>query len=200
FLDLTGSVDQQGVNNQFNLNAQVSNVNISKFFYSFDNFGIDGLSYKNLRGNFFSKINASGAITDAGKLVSRSMKGVVTFDLKNGALVNYPPFVSVSKFALRGRGLDNVTFSNLNGRFDIDREKINISPMKISSSAINMDVTGVYSLGKGTNISIDVPLRNPKKDAKITDEQERKERRMKGLVLHLVAKDGDDGKIHFGLK
>lgn len=200
FLNLDGNIVQKGTYNRFNLRAQVSNVNISTFFYSFDNFGIDGLSYKNLKGFFFSKINAAGNITEQGGLIPRSIDGTVVFDLKQGALVNFPPFVSVSKFALKGRGLDNITFSNLNGKFDINKEKIFINPMRISSSAINMDVGGVYSLTRGTNINIDVPLRNPKKDAEITDAKEKRERRMRGLVLHLVAKDGDDGKIKFGLR
>jgi hypothetical protein len=54
-------------------------------------------------------------------------------------------------------------------------------------------------MGKGTNIAVDVPLRNPKKDADITDKEEKKARRMKGIVLHLLATDGEDGKIKIKL-
>ncbi|MNL49050.1 hypothetical protein D3C87_1719550 [compost metagenome] len=71
--------------------------------------------------------------------------------------------------------------------------------MQINSSLLNMDVAGVYSLTTGTNIAVDVPLRNPKKDADITDKEELKARRMKGIVLHLLATDGEDGKIKIKL-
>ncbi|MNH37863.1 hypothetical protein D3C79_988210 [compost metagenome] len=71
--------------------------------------------------------------------------------------------------------------------------------MQINSSLLNMDVAGVYSLTTGTNIAVDVPLRNPKKDADITDKEELKARRMKGIVLHLLATDGEDGRIKIKL-
>ncbi|MNX64677.1 hypothetical protein D3C86_957080 [compost metagenome] len=71
--------------------------------------------------------------------------------------------------------------------------------MQINSSLLNMDVAGVYSLSTGTNIALDVPLRNPKKDADVTDPAEKKARRMKGIVLHLLATDGEDGKIKIKL-
>ncbi|MBE7174910.1 MAG: AsmA family protein [Mucilaginibacter polytrichastri] len=200
FLNLRGNVVPQGNVNRFALNADVKNVNVSTFFYAFDNFGIDGLSYKNLKGNFSSKVDASGIFTNEGSLVQRSMTGTVRFDLKNGALVNFPPLLSVSKIAFRKRGLDNITFTDLNGKLDIRKEKIFISPMRISSSAINMDVAGVYALTRGTHITIDIPLRNPKKDEKIGDEEKKKRRRMNGLVVHLLATDEEDGKMQIKWK
>jgi hypothetical protein len=47
----------------------------------------------------------------------------------------------------------------------------------------------------GTNIALDIPLRNPKGDTAIVDATERNKKRMKGIVLHILAADGDDGKI-----
>jgi hypothetical protein len=138
-------------------------------------------------------------ISEQGKLLTKSLTGSVIFDLKNGALVNFEPVKSAGKFAFPFRNLDNITFSNLNGKFDIDGEKVTINPMQISSSLINMDIAGVYSMGSGTNIVLDVPLRNPKKDQDITDKRQIKERRMKGIVLHLLATDGEDGKIKIKL-
>ena len=67
--------------------------------------------------------------------------------------------------------------------------------MQVSSSVLNMDIQGVYSFGKGTEIYVDVPIRNPKRDAKITDADELPKRRNRGIVLHLLAEDGKDGKV-----
>jgi hypothetical protein len=38
-------------------------------------------------------------------------------------------------------------------------------------------------------------LRNPKKDTAIVDQTERNKKRMRGIVLHILATDGEDGKI-----
>ncbi|TKC64026.1 AsmA family protein [Pedobacter hiemivivus] len=198
-LKLNGKITQKGTLNRFNVNAILSNVDIKHFFYSFDNFGLTSLTSKNLKGYLFSKTNISGGITDQGKLVTSSMVGNLVFDLKKGALLNFDPIINVGKFAFPFRDLNHITFDNLNGKFDIRGQKITISPMQINSSLLNMDVAGVYSLSTGTNIAIDVPLRNPKKDADITDPAEKKARRMKGIVLHLLATDGEDGKVKIKL-
>ncbi len=196
--NLNGSVAQNGNLNHFAINTTVSNVNISNFFYSFDNFGIEDFSYKNLRGFLSLKSTIAGNVTDQGKLVPGSVNGVVNLNLKKGALVDFAPIKNVGKFAFPFRNLDNITIDNLDGKFDLMGEKIKINPMQINSSILNMNVAGVYSFAKGTNIALDVPLRNPKKDENITNKQEMKERRMRGVVLHILASDDDNGKIKLG--
>lgn len=199
-IKLNGKLQQNGRLNNFALNTVVSNVNISDFFYSFDNFGLESPTYKNLKGSFFTKTNITGSVDGQGKLIPRSMNGNVSFDLKKGALVNYNAVKSIGKFAFPFRNLDNITFDNLNGNFDIKGRLVTIKPMMINSSLLNMNLAGVYATtGKGTNILLDVPLRNPKKDEDITDKQELKERRMKGIVIHILATDAEDGKIKFKL-
>lgn len=196
--NLNGSVVQNGNLNHFDINTNVSNANISNFFYSFDNFGIEDFSYKNLRGFLSLKSNIAGNVTDQGKLVPGSVNGVVNLNLKKGALVDFAPIKNVGKFAFPFRNLDNITIDNLNGKFDLMGEKIRINPMQINSSILNMNVAGVYSFAKGTNIALDVPLRDPKKDDDITNKKEKRERRMKGIVLHILASDGKDGKVKIG--
>ena len=113
-------------------------------------------------------------------------------------VLNFQPLINVGKFAFPLRDLNNITFSDLGGALDVRGEKINIRPMKISSSVLNLDVAGIYAMNKGTNITMDVPLRNPKKDLG-SSRQEQVENRMSGIVLHLVAVDGEDGKIKIKL-
>lgn len=196
---LNGGLTQQGSGNKFKLNSVVNNVNIRSFFYAFDNFGLKSPTYKNLKGNFFTKVNLTGSISNAGKMLPGSMNGDIEFDLKKGALLNYDAVKSVGKFAFPFRDLDNITFDNLHGNFLVRGNLITIKPMQINSSILNVDLEGVYSMGKGTNIYLDVPLRNPKKDDGIKDKQEIKDRRMKGIVVHILATDGDDGNIKFKL-
>jgi len=198
-VSLNGSIAQKGSTNNFKLNTVLSNVDIKNFFYSFDNFGMKTLTSKNLRGFLSSKTNISGVISDKGNLLPNSLYGTIVFDLKKGALLSFEPIKSVGKFAFPFRDLDNITFTNLNGKFDVRGQRITINPMQINSSLLNMDIAGIYSMSTGTNITLDVPLRNPKKDADVTDKKEKRERRMKGIVLHLLATDGEDGKIKIKL-
>ncbi len=198
-LNITGNVLQNGNNNSFDIHSKINKVNISKFFYSFDNFGMKSLTSENLHGFLSANANIKGRISNEGTLVSRSIFGDLSFTLNNGVLKSFEPIKKVGKFVFPFRDLDNITFSELNGKFDLRGEKINIQPLMISSSVLNIDVAGIYSLGSGTHITMEVPLRNPKDDYKIADKEERMKKRMKGIVVHLMAVDGDDGGIKIKL-
>jgi hypothetical protein len=194
-LGLNGSLSQGGRNNKYRIDAVVSHVDVKRFFKAFNNFGLQSLNAGHLKGRLSSKANVSGSITGAGALVPKSMYGNVAFNLQKGALLNFDPVRNVGRFAFPFRNMDTITIPNLNGRFTIKGEKVTIHPMQVSSSVLNMDIAGVYSFGKGTNIKVDVPLRNPEKDKKITDKNELARRRNRGIVLHLVAADDKDGKV-----
>lgn len=195
-LIINGQMAQNGKTNSYKLNAVVSSVDVRKFFAAFDNFGLESLNAKNLRGVLSSKADVSGRITNSGAIVPKSMQGNVAFSLRKGALINFEPVKNVGKFAFPFRKMDTISFSKLDGRFDIRGEKVTIHPMQINTSVLNMDVAGVYSFGKGTKINVDVPLRNPKKDKNITDEKELAKRRNRGIVLHLLAADdAETGKV-----
>ncbi|AWH86910.1 AsmA family protein [Flavobacterium album] len=194
-LMINGMMLQQGKVNKYSLDAVISDVDINKFFYAFNNFGMETLKAEHLKGLVSSKASVTGSITDAGAMVPKSMYGTVTFGLRKGKLIDFDPVKNVGKFAFPFRDMKNIDFYNLNGKFDIKGEKVTIHPMKINSSVLNMDVEGVYSFGKGTEIYVDVPLRNPKKDKDITDKEELAKRRNRGIVLHLKAVDDEDGKV-----
>ena len=198
-LKLNGYLAQQGKTNPFRLNAAVKNVDISTFFDAFNNFGLESLQAKNLKGYLSANTNLTGKITDQGEMVPKSMVGNVNFGLKQGRLLQFSPVKSVGKFAFPFRNFDTISFYNLKGKFDIAGQKVNISPMQINSSILNMDVEGLYSFGKGTQIYVTVPLRNPKKDEGITDAVELAKRRNRGILLRLVAADDKDGKVKISL-
>lgn len=198
-MQMAGTLHQQGNNNNFNINATVNNVHISQLFYAFDNFGMSSLKSDNLKGNVSAKVNLKGNVLDNGSLAKNSLYGSINFNLKNGALVNFGPLMDIGLFAFRKRHLDSVTIENLSNTFQVQGNKILIPPMRIASSAINIDVNGVYGIDGGTNINLDIPLRNPAKDSAVTDKEEKRKRSRKGIVIHLRAVSEKDGKVKIKL-
>jgi len=193
-LSLNGNLTPDRSYNNFKINARINRVNVKDFFYSFDNFGQKTITNKNLEGYLSSLANVSGKISYAGKILPRSMYGKVIFNLKNAALVNFEPLRKVGKFAFANRNLSDVRIDNLDGTLNIRGDKVEISPMQVSSSALNFNVKGIYGLNSGTDIAMDIPLRNPKKD-EILNRKEKKNMRMKGIVLYLKAIDDEKGGI-----
>lgn len=197
-LRLDGNIEKGGTLNKVTLNTVVSNVNIHDFFYGFDNFGLSGLTYENLQGELSAKTAITAAINNQASLLPQSINGNVDVSLRNGALLNFKPLISVGKFAFPFRNLKNITIPKLDAHFFVHDEKIDISPLQISSSVLNVDVAGVYGLKNGTDITMDVPLRNPKGDTSITDQAKLQKKRFRGIVLHLRAKADEQGKISIG--
>lgn len=195
----SGNVHQQGNNNTFKINANISNVHIAQLFYAFSNFGMESLKSDNLRGIVSAKADIKGNVLDNGSLAKHSLYGAVNFNLRNGALINFGPLEDIGMFLFRRRRLDSITIENLSNTLQIQGSKILIPPMRIASSAVNIDVNGVYGLAGGTNINLDVPLRNPAKDSAITDKAEKRRRSRKGIILHLHAVSGSDGKVKIKL-
>lgn len=193
-LSLNGKLMQSGAINRYQFNSNINNVNVKEFFYAFDNFGQNSVTSKNLKGFLSANVNASGNITDKGAIVSRSMFGTVKFTLNKAALVGFEPLEKIGKFIFRSRNLANVELEKLNGLLTLNGDKVNISPMQVNSTALNFNVKGIYGFTNGTNIALDIPLRDPKKSAGIVNEEERQLARMKGIVLHLKAVD-EEGKL-----
>jgi hypothetical protein len=194
-LKINAGLVRQAPESNFNLSAIISNVDIHEFFYAFDNFGIKGITYKNLEGLLSANTQITGKTNGQGSIVPGSINGMVNLNLKNGALLNYQPLISVGKFVFPFRKLHNIVIPTLDAKFDLQGNKIIINPMLISSSVLNADVAGVYSLANETDITLDVPLRNPKNDEEITDTVKLAKKRYKGVVVHVRAKDDGTGKI-----
>jgi hypothetical protein len=130
--------------------------------------------------------------------VPGSIFGTANINLQNAALLNYNPLINVGKFAFPFRNLKEITIPSLVAKFDIQGEKIVINPMQLNSSVLNADIAGVYGLKNGTDITMDVPLRNPKKDENIVDSVKLAKRRNRGVVLYIRAKDDEAGKLKIG--
>ncbi|HUH32509.1 MAG TPA: AsmA-like C-terminal region-containing protein [Daejeonella sp.] len=198
-LQMNGNIDQKGKLNQVQLNTSIRNANIQQLFYAFNNFGQSGITDQNLRGTFNADTRVSGTMRDNGDMVPRSIRGTIDFTLKNGALINFEPMERIGSFAFANRDFKNITFKNLSNRLTLNGNTVNIPPMKIESSVLNIYLEGVYGFSWGTNIAMQVPLRNPKKDEFVFDKAEREERAKRGIVINLHAVDGENGKVKIKL-
>jgi hypothetical protein len=198
-LHLNADLNQGDRNNQFSAEAALERMEVKSFFASFNNFGQDAVTDKNLRGNLDALANVRGTLSETGKIGPGSLQGILSFTLRNGGLKDFEPFQKISRFVFRRRNLSEVSFRDIKNTLRLEGNNIIIKRMLIESSAINMFVEGVYGIKGGTDINVDIPLRNPKKDELVEDDSIRLERSTRGIVIHLRATDGKDGKVNIGI-
>jgi hypothetical protein len=198
-LNINGNIINQGRDSRtISIHANIDKVKIDQLFYAFDNFGQDAITTKNIKGTLSAKVDLAGLLNENAKILPNSMQGKVAFKIDNGALIHFESLENISKYAFKKRNLSYLTFGSVTDELIIDREKIIIPPMLIRTSAINMKVDGVYAPPKGTDINIEVPLRNTKEDSADLQSKKIEKNWQKGLVLYLKATNSNDGKLKIG--
>lgn len=193
-IQVAGKLSRENKNFKVASNVKLSSINVTQFLTAMDNFGIKSFQPANIEGTLNATADVKGLMIAGGALKTETLAGNVNFKLSDGALINFKPITAVAKFAFPFRNVNNIVLSDLVGDFKINEGRVGIKKLKVSSSILNFDVNGVYSFQRGTNLAMTIPLRNPRKDTLISDEEKRLAKRYKGLVLHLLAQDVD-GKI-----
>ncbi len=194
-IKLNGILQSLPSSNPFTFKAQLKNIDISKIFYAFNNFGLSSPTDKNLKGALDADINLKGAVTEKAVLIPGELNGSVKFNLQQGALINFEPLQKISNFAFKDRDFSNVQFADLHTIFDINGDNITINKMEIHSSVLVMYVEGNYNMNTGPDMSIVVPLSNlgkMKKDSALVNNGVHSKT---GISARLRAKADTEGKM-----
>ncbi|MET0299260.1 MAG: AsmA-like C-terminal region-containing protein, partial [Flavitalea sp.] len=162
-LMLSGKIKTDGAQNPFSIGGKIENLDISKVFYSFNNFSFDGLSDKNLKGSLSADFHISASIDSKAEIVPYSTKGYINLSLKNGALQNFEPMQKISASVFKKRDMSDIRFAELKDNIEIDGTLIKVNSMEIQSTVLTMFIEGIYDMKTGPDMSILVPLSNLKK-------------------------------------
>ena len=199
-LVLSGALlNNAGNNHNANLDAQVTNVDVKRLFVAFSNFGQDGITANSLEGKVSAKVKANMMLDDNGQVLPSSIRSVVDFSLKNGALNNFEPIKKLQNILFKNRDFENIRFAELKDKLEINSGEIKINRMEIQSSVLSMFVEGVFSNRGKTDISIQVPLNNLKKRGVDYVPENSGTAGKGGKSLFVRGQPGPDGNIKFKL-
>jgi hypothetical protein len=195
-----GSISIQGLlqnlpsSNPFSFKAQLQNVNVSKIFYAFNNFGLKSPTDKNIAGTLTADVTMRGGLTTKAQIVPNELKGFVKFNLHNGQLINFEPVQKIQQTVFKNRNFSDIQFADLHDLLEINGDNIIVNRMEIRSSVLTMFVEGIYNTKTGPDLSIQVPLNNLKanKDSMLVNKGIFSKT---GVSARLRAQKGEDGKI-----
>jgi len=191
---VNASSKDNGNKSDLMLQSKMQNVNIKELFSSFNNFGMESLTSKNISGNFSADINLTSLLDANNDLYKPANKGYIDFSLKQGRLENFKPLMEIDNNFLQKRNLSDVSFAELKDRLDLNGNDIYMHRMEIGSTAVNMFVERIYSFANNTDISIQIPLRGQKKDRHEVP-QNKGVKAKTGISIFLRAKDDKNGKL-----
>ena len=178
---------------------QLQQLNIQQLFHAFDNFGQDGMTANNLRGNLTATVHVSTRLRKGnGRVIREGMNGHMDFSLKNGAIVNHKGLEQVKVLFLKDRDMSNIRFDELKDRIDFYPHSLYINRMEIQSTAVTLFIEGMYDFQKkNTDILIQVPLSNMKKREKDYEAKNKGVNAKTGRSVLIRAINDEKGNVIF---
>jgi hypothetical protein len=130
-------------------------VNIRQVFDSFNNFGQQYITDRNLKGLLSGEVAFSSRMNSRLKIQKNSVYNVSDIEIDNGELIDFEPLMSLSNFVELNE-LRHVTFSRLSNQITIENQTVRIPEMAINSSSYDIQVSGYHSFDN--QFSYDVSL------------------------------------------
>jgi hypothetical protein len=141
---LNAMADASGEDIAIKAASDLQNINITKLFYQFNNFGQSTLSDKHLKGFATANINFTGNWTKELQCDLQSVTANGSLTIAQGRLVDFKPLESLSKY-VEVSELKDIKFSSLQSAFDIKNQIITIPKTNIKNSALNMELWGKHT-------------------------------------------------------
>jgi hypothetical protein len=147
-------------------------ININKFFYEFEDFDLEIIQSKNLKGLATASIKVH-SIWDkylAANTDALTAEGPIL--IENGELINFEPMLALSKF-IDVNELKNLKFASLANTLSIKNRIVTIPAMQIQSSALNVDFAGTHNFDNIIDYRLKILLSDliKKKSKRLGDEQ-----------------------------
>ncbi len=138
-------------------NAWLSAVDIHQLFYQTGNFGQQGIIDENLFGRVTADMFFSAEWSPRLNIDWGSMETTANLRIEDGRLINYNPMIALGSF-LRAGDLSNVSFSTLENEIHIKNRRVMIPEMEISSSALNLQLSGEHTFENEIDYRLQVLL------------------------------------------
>jgi len=155
----SGGVITQMYNNKFlvRMQSRLNKINIHSLFYSFNNFGQDFISNKNLKGNLTGEVFFSSEWNDRLAIDKSTIHSENNITITDGELIDFEPMLGLSKF-IDVRELQHIKFSTLKNQITINNNKVYIPQMDIESSAIDIAASGIHGFNNNFTYRLKVLL------------------------------------------
>ncbi|MBL4736364.1 MAG: hypothetical protein JKY18_13705, partial [Flavobacteriales bacterium] len=154
---LNGLIDGSGTKLLVSCDADIKDIDITRMFHTFENFGQDYITDSHLKGvatadiQFVSVWNKDLTIIED-KLYTKADITIVKGEMiNNAALLALSDYIAISE-------LEHVRFSKLRNQIEIKNRNIHIPKMEIASSALNITLSGDHTFDHEINYKFKIYL------------------------------------------
>ncbi len=144
--DITGQMDLRFLQEgklQLSTYGEMERVNVNALFRSFHDFDQKFIRAENLKGRISGNIAFQAEFDSTGRVEPATILSDSYLKLEQGELINFEPLYKLSKF-IRLSELKNIRFTSLENEIFIMDSRVIIPEMKVSSSAVDLDIAGSH--------------------------------------------------------
>jgi hypothetical protein len=207
FNSMNGKVKASGViiqkfNNDFLVKTQsrLTDINMNKLFYSFNNFGQTFITSQNLEGTLTGDVYFSSEWSNKIEVRKETVNSECDITISEGELNNFEPMTGLSRY-IDIDELKSIKFSTLKNKITIKDEQVSIPQMDIESSALNITASGIHKFNNEYEYQIKLLLSDllsgkMKKANRKKQADENIEEDDKGRVILYLLLEGNDEKCN----
>jgi AsmA-like C-terminal region/AsmA family len=128
------------------LNAKVDceEVDVRKFFTQFENFGMEVLQAKHVKGALSTQFFITAYWAKDGTFLYDELNVLGDIKITNGELIGFDMLYEFADY-IKLSDLKHIKFTNLQNYFEIKKSKLYIPVMFLQSNALNMSVSGTHT-------------------------------------------------------
>jgi hypothetical protein len=180
------------------LKAQIINADISKVFYSFNNFGISSLDSSKIKGTLSLKTRFTANLDSKANLLTNTIKGSLDFNIVKGELINFTPILAIGEKVFPNRNFADIKFDTLKDQATFADYLIKLGRVEISSNILHLYAQGIYDINnKATDFELQIPTSNILKPDFSQFPENKGIETKEGLSVYVRATNGSDGKLTY---
>jgi hypothetical protein len=126
-----------------NVDAQLSNLDITQLFYSFNDFGQRQITHDHLKGTISGHSLFSADFDSTFRIRKESILSENNVTIRNGELNAFSPILALSRFVDVDE-LQNIQFKTLENNVLIKENQVIIPAMDIQTNALNLSASGTH--------------------------------------------------------
>ena len=180
---VSSEMEQTDIDSFFwTIDGTANNIDIHNFFMEFNDFGQNFLTYKNIKGKTTVQISLATVIDGNMNIDMDRLYSIAKFYIKKGELIAQPALLDIADYfesnkivktvidtELLKKKMKHVKFANLDNKIIIDKGKIHIPQMTLSTNVMDLNISGVHGFDDSVDYHLnfrlnDVLVKNKNQD------------------------------------
>jgi len=156
-VELNGLIDASGSRLLVSCDADIRDINISRMFHTFENFGQQYITGSNIRGIGTADLQFVSVWEKDLKVIEDKIYAKADIEIVKGELINNESLLALSDY-ISVSELEHVRFSALHNQIEIKNRNIHIPKMEIASSALDITISGDHTFDHGIDYKFKIYL------------------------------------------